>query len=370
MHLFIKCPINDAKIYCESSGVVGSDFPEYYISGEFAYLWLTGWKGKVLLDGEFSLDSTLVYPSSAYYYSMSDEYKGKYHNKLELFSDSKLYRISLTDFSVNYFPIELEPLDQFSFHEDGGDLYMFGLSSKTTGELIKIKEHMFKGQYSPQPDVIANVTGVNDYTNNYFLSDSFIYGTMNHFGELNNTESTMINLHTGTSSTLDLNHSANRFENLGEKALVVGETEDLNLGLTVIPEATPQAYQQLFLHDRLEGETRSHAFNATSINDMAIFGLTTQLKSKGEEEHNYYHWGEDVSSDITFFNWDNGVRVAGELVSKENSKDEFCEVSCEDWYGNTRPFFIGDRIFGLSGDELIEAKLVGSQVIEIERISF
>jgi len=34
---------------------------------------------------------------------------------------------------------------------------------------------------------------------------------------------------------------------------------------------------------------------------------------------------------------------------------------------HSRPFFIGDRIFGLSGDELIEAKFEGITVNEIAR---
>jgi hypothetical protein len=31
-----------------------------------------------------------------------------------------------------------------------------------------------------------------------------------------------------------------------------------------------------------------------------------------------------------------------------------CETSCVDWYGNTRPSFLGQRLFALMGSELVE----------------
>jgi hypothetical protein len=34
-----------------------------------------------------------------------------------------------------------------------------------------------------------------------------------------------------------------------------------------------------------------------------------------------------------------------------------CEVSCVDWYGNSRPIFTDGRIFALSGSELIEGRI-------------
>jgi hypothetical protein len=47
-----------------------------------------------------------------------------------------------------------------------------------------------------------------------------------------------------------------------------------------------------------------------------------------------------------------------------------CEVSCVDWYGNSRPIFTGGRIFGLSATELIEGRLDGGRIIEVQRLDF
>jgi hypothetical protein len=47
-----------------------------------------------------------------------------------------------------------------------------------------------------------------------------------------------------------------------------------------------------------------------------------------------------------------------------------CEVSCTDWYGNSRPIFSEGRIFALTAGELIEGRLEGGRVREIRRLDF
>lgn len=367
IHVFINCPLSSDVISCKGVGLTGSGYSEYYITGEYIYLWLNGWKGEIASDPAFDLFSTIIYPRSTE--SWYDDYAGEYKDSLHRYVNSKIYRISLDDFKVLSFSTKLVPFDQFSFSEIDGDLYMFGLETEAHGSLIKIMEEDFQDDFSQNPKIIAQVSGLTDLTNNRFLKDGFIYGEMSEWGKVKNTQSNIIDLGTGQVITLELSHSADRFESLGGKALVVGETRNNNLGLSVIPEEDPLSFKQLFLEDRLEGETRSHAFNATRLNDYTVFGLTTQLKSKAEDHYNYYVWDDDVPSDLTFFNYQEVLNTSGTLVSKENNYNDDCDVSCEDWYGNTRPFFIEDRIFGLSGDELIEARLQGSQIIEERRIN-
>lgn len=43
-------------------------------------------------------------------------------------------------------------------------------------------------------------------------------------------------------------------------------------------------------------------------------------------------------------------------------------MSCIDWYGNGRPFFLGDKVFGLIATELVEAELVQGRVTERRRV--
>lgn len=70
-------------------------------------------------------------------------------------------------------------------------------------------------------------------------------------------------------------------------------------------------------------------------------------------------------------NSENGFSHAGDLSSDpENVHSDYdCDVSCIDWYGNSRPIFTFGRIFALSGTEIIEGELVDRHIRELRRIN-
>jgi hypothetical protein len=41
-----------------------------------------------------------------------------------------------------------------------------------------------------------------------------------------------------------------------------------------------------------------------------------------------------------------------------------------DWYGNSRPIFLGDRVLALMGYELVEARVDGDTLRTVRRASF
>jgi hypothetical protein len=47
-----------------------------------------------------------------------------------------------------------------------------------------------------------------------------------------------------------------------------------------------------------------------------------------------------------------------------------CRASCVDWYGNSRPIFVGSRVFALMGYEIVEGEVNGSRLAETRRITF
>jgi hypothetical protein len=59
--------------------------------------------------------------------------------------------------------------------------------------------------------------------------------------------------------------------------------------------------------------------------------------------------------------------LRGDRELKWENEDN-CEVSCYDWYGSSRPFFIGERIFALLKNELVEAYLSSHTIHEKQRI--
>ena len=50
--------------------------------------------------------------------------------------------------------------------------------------------------------------------------------------------------------------------------------------------------------------------------------------------------------------------------------NDACKASCVDWYGNSRPLFLRNRVFALLGYEIVEGSLNGAGISEIRRISF
>jgi hypothetical protein len=47
-----------------------------------------------------------------------------------------------------------------------------------------------------------------------------------------------------------------------------------------------------------------------------------------------------------------------------------CRASCVDWYGNSRPLFLRNRVFALMGYEIVEGRLASGRITELTRISF
>jgi hypothetical protein len=127
------------------------------------------------------------------------------------------------------------------------------------------------------------------------------------------------------------------------------------------------------LADAREGESRSHAFffhaDGTSADGgSGILGLPVArlLQRRGERPVN--------SAALLFLNRADGrLSHAGELAASTGEGGQAadaCQASCVDWYGNARPIFIGDRLFGLLGYELVEGTRERGNVREIGRTSF
>ncbi len=60
----------------------------------------------------------------------------------------------------------------------------------------------------------------------------------------------------------------------------------------------------------------------------------------------------------------------GTLDSQPAGTADGCRASCVDWYGNSRPLFLGKRIFALMGYEIVEGRLQGGRMAELNRLNF
>lgn len=147
-----------------------------------------------------------------------------------------------------------------------------------------------------------------------------------------------------------------RIESLGALgALLVWNDAQAGMHLDVLPavegNAAPVLRPGFTVEQAAEGESRSHGFfYKAQPEGGGLFGLSVV----GEWASPEAWYGAGVSNLAFFHAAADGVITPAGHVSAGMGEAVACEVSCVDWYGNTRPIFLGDRIFALMGDELAE----------------
>lgn len=166
-------------------------------------------------------------------------------------------------------------------------------------------------------------------------------------------------------------HNIIRLERAGNNAILSGYRTDRGLSVSVLDlEGTPRIVSTQILDGRYESEGRSHAFNAlVGADDSGVMGIPTVTRTwEGGR-----WWFRSRASDISYLTLASNGRLgwAGQLMARQDAQDPSyrCEVSCVDWYGNTRALFIGSRVFGLSGTELIEGALTNGRIRETRRLN-
>ena len=172
------------------------------------------------------------------------------------------------------------------------------------------------------------------------------------------------------SGPLPVPHQVDRLDRVRQNAVLIGHAEDsddLNLSWLDLA-AAPVVTDTLKFPNRVEAEGRAQALNMrVEENGEALLGLPTiALDASGD-------WDEEDATDISFTRVSNFGQLTDLGPAKGDPSgidpDYRCETSCVDWYGNARPFFIGDRIFALIASELIELQETSTGLIERSRVN-
>jgi hypothetical protein len=173
------------------------------------------------------------------------------------------------------------------------------------------------------------------------------------------------------STTLTAPHGTLRIERAGAGVILTGYRTDAGLSVSALAlGARPRITDTEVLNSRFEAENRSHAFNAlVGREGNGIMGLPTVT---GTKQAGRWVWRSEAS-DLSFLtiNPSGLLNSAGTLTANANARHPsyVCEVSCVDWYGNSRAIFTGGRIFALSGTELVEGDYANGQVGETRRLN-
>ena len=165
-------------------------------------------------------------------------------------------------------------------------------------------------------------------------------------------------------------HSALRVERVGDNAVITGYRDWRGLSLSYVDlRGAPHIASTIMLPERYESEGRSHAFNAVSnAAGEGLLGLPTVMRRAQSGRW----WWRSSGSDVSYVSFDAAGQLSdsGAIRGTSPRHPEYtCEVSCIDWYGNTRALFIRGRVFALTGTELIEGRLEAGKVQERQRVN-
>jgi len=341
LHIVTACNLSlDFK--CNSRAVMASGRTEWIVTEKAGYLWVAAprtnwWLSKSLKSPNQNQPNTL------YRFSL----------------DTKNIEAVLLDANLpSRFAFEVQDERVLALVSHGDELALLDIP---LSELSEEPEHVSTTNFTPLPG---------EYTREMrFTEDHLIYSSFSSVEDADQVYVVDLETHL-PSGPLAVSHQIGRLDRVGQNAILIGIEEDSdNLNLSWLDlAAAPIVTDTLTLTNRVEAEGRAQALNMrVEENGAALLGLPTlAVDATGD-------WDEENGTDISF------TRVSnfGQLTDLGPAKgdptrvdpDYTCETSCEDWYGNARPFFIGDRIFALIASELIELQETSTGLIERSRVN-
>jgi hypothetical protein len=357
LHTVMDCDLTKAVLDCEGKAVLGPPSRNFYVSPDAVYLWVSdawGWR--------------------------SNRHRG---------AQAFVYRLPLNRERPAAIAARGNPTDQFSFREDrryrlldvlvrsdgGGDAMWSPEVNEGDVALLSIpiaqfgdgSEEVGRNRYRPLPSPDRQSWNFQ----NRFVGNHVLYGG-GAFGEGKPATLYAVGLRGGPVSRVPLRHAVQRIDALGRDAVVVGSDRDDSLGFTAIDLTGRRARSGdvFVLPEASEGETRSHGFFYRSDSADGSSGLLGLPISRQVEPAYRRFFGSAAS--MLFLRRDaKRFDHAGELDSDlRGVADDDCSASCVDWYGNARPIFADGRIFALLGYELVEGRMVGGRIREVDRVNF
>jgi hypothetical protein len=301
---------------------------------------------------------------------------------------STLFRMPLDGGAPGAVGVSGSPVDQFSFDEtrDGylnvlvradsdGDAMWSAERAEGDIALLRIATRSF-GRATP----IAPASAYRKLPrpaqegafHNRFIGESLLYGVGEGWVDEDVQESKVFVVHvkSGHVQELALPHGVDRLEPMGASALIVGASgDDLHFsGVRLSSSHPPSLVQHYVLPNASQGELRSQGFfYKPDGRGGGLLGLPVRSSAAPGYEHLF----EDSAAVVFLRNHSSKFQELGQLrAHDESAADDFCEASCVDWYGNSRPVFMDDRIFALMGYELVEGAMKSKGIRELRRVSF
>jgi hypothetical protein len=375
VHTVSVCPLGlagaDRDLECRTTAFVGPNDAQWYVSNDDAFLW-----------------------------TVSRDYDSFDYQSCEIFSIEQyepalVYRVPVGGAAPQVVGARGLPPDQFSLdfrdgrfrallkdrpHECGeertseANLSFFDIPLTAFGDTVRDAP---SDRYTRLPGVKSH------YIANRFTDRYLVYGSLGRYrrGLSENAMPPAYVVPVANPAgvrAMPVRHTVIRAEQAGNDIVVTGYRDQGGLVVTLIDlDGRPRIGSSVALAGRFESEGRSHAFNSLIEEDgHGVMGLPT---ISNERWSSRAPW-RSSASDLSYLTVDRRGQLqhVGELVRRFDygSDDDddgipgyACEVSCIDWYGNSRPIFTDGRIFGLSGTELIEGRITDAGILEVQRLN-
>jgi hypothetical protein len=382
LHTVTTCEIAEDRLDCSASAVLGPAGREFYVSRDAVYVWTAHFHRS---HGGGAFGRIKQTPVSA-----------------------SVFRLPL---NLQQAPTALKtygsPIDQFSFLEsaDGylnvlvraeGPAPSMWASEKGSHDIALLRTPLsdfgdgstaaLPERYHPLPAPKGGGSLQNRY-----IGDYLVYGAGQtwQYETSGNTPDLAYLLKWDNPDLVEgifLPHRVDRIEALGKMPLLVGGKDgDLYFsvldfqpkvsflwsrkGETALPAA--RIADTFKLKDAAQGETRSHGFfykPDTGDGESGLLGLPY-----ADGDRSGWRQLRQASSGVIFLK-NNRLHLseAGALTASSRAQniDDQCKASCADWYGNSRPLFIANRVFALMGYEIVEGKMENKRLEETRRINF
>ena len=355
LHTVTVCDLAQTGMDCESTAVLGAPGRVFYVSGGSVYVWTTQWR--------HNRSAAATAPGSA------------------------LFRIPLDGTAPTALKTAGSPIDQFSFLE-GDDSHLNVLvrangrgegmwaAEANAGDfaLLRISLDSFSdGRDAAPAEAYKPLPRPNGHAiQSRYIGPYLLYGAGAGWNRARRTlHSHVYAVRYADGSRpheIALAHGVDRIEALGSNAVVVG-SDGRDLHFTSVRLAqTPVAHDRYTRPDAAQGETRSHGFYYRPENDNAGYVGLPIIGGNQRAARQLRH-----ESAAVLFLRNQSLRLSelGALDSRaEANANDGCRASCVDWYGNSRPIFVGNRVFALMGYEIVEGELAASRLAEVRRVSF
>jgi|CXWL01.1.fsa_nt_gi hypothetical protein len=373
VHTFSICPLGSTRagdeLDCRTTAIVGPPAREFYVSTSHIYLWTWDRYGESTCAAHEAGSFEAAAPAALFQISLLNPsqpqamfVRGHPYDQLSMeAADGEFRALAVwSDENCDDYDAELVPMRYFR-----APLYAFSTRPE------RMAAHRFAG-----------LPAAPRHIENRFTDDYLVYGGRGRYGAYPpHDEKEPISL-TGhavivpvrapdRTISLPTPHSIIRVERAGDNAVLTGYRDAGGLSLSLVDlRGAPRIASTATLQARYESEGRSHAFNSSiNADGSGLMGIPS-VERRGESGR---WWWRSESSDVSFLSVDaaGNLNTLGALVAHEDSEDPKyrCEVSCIDWYGNSRPIFTDGRVFALSGTEMIEGVIANGQIEERRRVN-